>query len=87
MWRRVGNWCAGYGVSAVVVLLESVCDSMLHIMYACGVCPGRRKRMHNGTRDRVQTCLTVVGGIPTNLSHERTPGGASTEQAQSDPRG
>jgi len=43
--------------------------------------------MHNGTRDRVQTCLTVVGGIPTNLSHERTPGGASTEQARSDPQG
>ena len=43
--------------------------------------------MHNGTRDRVQTCLTMVGGIPTNLSHERTPWGVSTEQARSVPGG
>ena len=43
--------------------------------------------MHNGTRDRVQTYLTVVGGSPTNLSHERTPWGVSTEQARSVPGG
>ena len=43
--------------------------------------------MHNGTRDQVQTYLTVVGGVPTNLSHERTPGGVSTEQARSVPGG
>ena len=43
--------------------------------------------MHNGTRDQVQTHLTVVGGVPTNLSHERTPGGVSTEQARSVPGG
>ena len=36
--------------------------------------------MHNGTRDQVQTYLTVVGGVPTKLSHERTPWGVSTEQ-------
>ena len=43
--------------------------------------------MHSGTRDRMQTYLTVVGGSPTNLSHERTPGGVSTEQARSVPGG